>query len=48
MTNIQRERLKEIKADVLRLRGQPRKKQEHLIGAIVRKIDRLLGEGEVE
>lgn len=50
MANIQRERLEEIKADVLRLTRQPRKEQGHLIGAIVKKIDRLLGEaggGEV-
>jgi len=45
MINIRRERLDEIKADILRLRNQSRREQEHLLEAIIRKMDRLLGEG---
>ena len=45
MINIRRERLDEIKADILRLRNQSRREQEHLLKAIIRKMDRLLGEG---
>lgn len=45
MINVRRERLEEIKADILRLRNQSRKEQEHLLEAIIRKMDRLFGEG---
>lgn len=44
MINIRREWLEEIKADILRLRKQSRKEQKHLLEAVIRKIDRLLGE----